>query len=134
MKKRFIGATVAIAFLAAGLIPTVAQTASAAPAIVKPQYVAGAAVARKPTYDKATGLYAWKCTYSGWAGVRVNYQCGLYTAGGTLVAGPRTGNFSGGSKDLALEYTAKGSLGSLCTEASAQYNDGSDSDSDRKCT
>lgn len=133
MQKRFIGAIVATAFLSAALVPAIVQTASAAPAIVKPAYVAGASVARTPTYDAESGLWSWKCSYAGWAGVKVNYTCALYTGTGTLVAGPHTGSFSNGGHDTALYYSPKGSAGTICTVADAEYNDGSAGDEDRKC-
>ena len=66
--------------------------------------------------------------------MQVDWSCKLvngYT-GTTYLS--RTGSFSDGSHVTALFWYKKSSSAYLCTVAYAAYNNGSDSDSDRKCS
>ena len=131
MKRR------AAAFLCAILL---ASLTAAVPAVsataAEPQlaYVAGASVASRPTYDSSTGTFSYKCTYAGWASVRVNWECSLRAPALGLTLSSHSGSFSGGSASPPrYYYTKQYGITTVCTVAYAAYADGSDWDSDTTC-
>lgn len=98
----------------------------------EPQYVAGSAVPFKPVWDDATQSYSWKCVFSGWAQVQVNWDCHLDNIFGTAVS-RHTGSYGGGTYSTPVYYYRKAYGTYLCTVAYAAYNNGSASDSDEAC-
>lgn len=100
-------------------------------ALPKPDYVAGAAVAAKPGYDVALWSKTYKCVYTGWVHVRVNWQCALKTSSGITLSS-HTGSFSGGGLSTPLYYYKTANT-YLCAYASAGYSDGSGYDSSQSC-
>ena len=153
MKRLRLGVGVAVVVLVAALVhPGVAAAATtvsaerpigkvsvsveyvplASKGPLSPDYVAGSSVASYPTYDTTLWAKIYKCTYSGWAHVLVNYQCRLkdpYT--GSYLTG-FSGSFSDGSENPSARSYKTANV-YLCTVASAGYWDGSAYDSDQKC-
>lgn len=122
-KKKFQAVAVsAAAVLAAGL-PGIHEPAAA--------YVAGSAVAGSWSYDYTIGGPVFRCTYSGWAYVDVNFTCRLRDVRGYTVA-RRDGTFNDGYHRTPL-LSFRGPKGYYCVYAAASYANGSDSDSDTNC-
>jgi hypothetical protein len=123
MKKIRSGIAIAILGIALSVIPGVAQA--------QISYVAGSAIAGSPLWDTSQGLTTWKCTFAGWAGVPVMWECKLYyQSSGTLV-GTKSGSFSGGSYSTPLYSATVNAV--LCVQAFATYADGSSEDYDTVC-
>lgn len=107
----------------------VAGQAQTAP--LRPDYVAGAAVAAKPGYDPALWSKTYKCVFTGWVQVRVNWTCALKTSGGVTLSS-HTGYFLSGGYSTPLYYYKTANT-YLCAYASAGYSDGSGYDSSQSC-
>jgi hypothetical protein len=141
--KSFLRISAAVAFVVAG---TAAGTGSAVAAtgstaihphsaisesavVVTPDYTAGTAKAYAPTY---TPQMHWHCSFSGWAGVTVDYDCNVQDTSHVVLAHER-GSFTGPSFTTAT-YTHTFILGvEYCTQAVGAYADGSSSASSRVC-
>jgi hypothetical protein len=97
------------------------------------QYVAGAATAVAPSWSSSAQGWYFRCSYAGWAHVRVNFTCKLVNGFTNTTLFSRSGSFSDGSHLTSQFFYKKSSSAYLCTVASASYADGSDSDSERRC-
>lgn len=132
-------AALVVAGTVAGATSAVAATESTAinsriaiskPAVaISPDYTAGKATAYKPVYTPAMH---WHCSFSGWAGVTVDFVCRVQDSSGVALATER-GSFTGPSFTTPT-YTHTYQVGvTYCTDAIGEYSDGSSSASSLSC-
>ena len=131
MKRTRSMMSFAAAALVVASIPlsTVAHAAPAAPA-----FEPGSAVASKPVYDAATGMYTWKCVYSGWALGEKDATCELYDPVLQVTSAKHSYTFDGSGYTTKLYYFTKVSGETFCVEAYAAYANGSGSNKSQACS
>jgi hypothetical protein len=84
----------------------------------------GSAISSPASYDQVLWAIAWKCVFTGWALIKVNWSCKLARTqahGGGTLSGPKTGSFTGGWANPGPWYYATAPM-DVCVYAFANYS------------
>jgi hypothetical protein len=126
-----------IAGIAATVLISIPAFSADGSTVLLARYVAGSSVAHEPQYNSIAKTMDYKCSFAGWAHVKVNWTCTIKEGSGpgAVTLGSFDGSFSDGSANPAWHSVRMGSgRRFVCVYAYAAYNDGSGSDADQYCS